>query len=58
VRRLKVSSLGRRERGSLVVYFYRGCNDFQHPCLVAFYAARNPAYLRSLIQFMQHKVPA
>jgi hypothetical protein len=54
--KLKIRPAGYTARGEAIVQFYRRGTSY-YDCLVSVAAARNDAYLRSLVQFMQHKVP-
>jgi hypothetical protein len=47
---------GRLQPECFVVHFYRRGTGY-YPCLIARNCAHNEAYLRSLVEFMQHKVP-
>jgi hypothetical protein len=47
---------GGEQEGCFVVIFYRVGSGY-YSCLVSKLTARNDAYLRSLVTFMQHKVP-
>jgi hypothetical protein len=56
MRRLQVRPAGYTSRGEAIVHFFRRGTGY-YPCLVCVAAARNDNYLRSLVEFMQFRVP-
>jgi len=56
IRNALMVTRGHETTHEFVVLFFRVGSGF-HPCKVDKIVARNDRYLRSLVDFMQHKVP-